>query len=139
MKWTIRTTTVTRSSRSRTNTDQILRKFGLPGIREYIGFVHRKFLIFISIGTLLSSCAVGYKPKGLGGGYYDYPSTTENRYIVGFVGNDLNDSSTIIKYTRRRALELCKEKGLDGFKIIDKGPHETPTDKSKFELLIECR
>ena len=97
----------------------------------------RKIPIFILI-LILVNCATAYKPKGANGGYYDYPGKDENEYVVGFIGNRHTDYKKVNAYAHQHALELCKEKGLNGYTVI-KNKEKIKMKKSKTEITIQCK
>ncbi len=80
-----------------------------------------KCLFFLPV-ILTFSCATAYQPVSYTGGYADREAS-KNLYLVCFQGNGYSFLSGVKKNMFRRCSELCKEKGFNGYKVID-GPRE---------------
>lgn len=83
--------------------------------------------------TLLSACATPtpYQPADLtrstpGRSAPGYAETRleENRYRLGFAGNDLTSRETVENYMLYRAAELTLDAGYDWFEIVNRGTDE---------------
>lgn len=82
--------------------------------------MHRFYLVMLVMLASSLGCATGYKPKGITGGYYEYPAGGGNKYIVGFSGNGYTSPSAASQMAHRRAEELCDSLGFDDYDVIDR-------------------
>lgn len=79
-----------------------------------------KKIVLLFATTLLIGCASSpYMKEGTSWleynvGYSDF-ELGENKYKVSYTGSVGDEPTTVMKYTYRRAKELCKEKGFEDY------------------------
>ncbi len=78
-----------------------------------------KIFSLTSFSLFLTSCATGYHPRNLAGGYEEQEIGTD-RWMVSFHGNGHTSGATVKAYALRRVLEICEEEGFDDYKILDR-------------------
>lgn len=78
-----------------------------------------KRIYVVFVGMILVGCATGYKPKGVTGGYYEYPAGGKGRYIVGFAGNGFTSPGAANQMAHRRASELCESLGFESYQVVN--------------------
>lgn len=83
------------------------------------------FTILISLLVLIPiGCATPYKPKGAMGGFEEQ-ALGNGKFHINVRGNGYTSVGTVEEYFYRRAEELTKENGYDGYVVIElKSGHE---------------
>lgn len=95
----------------------------------------KKLIAIIPVLFLLLSCATGYHPMSLSGGYEDF-RLAEDTYTVKFLGNEYTSKDQAYTYALRRAAELTRINGYRYFTIIDsastvtKRTYQTPVTET---------
>src|SRR5579859_5815271 len=83
----------------------------MPGMRRSI-----IFSIALVIG--LGGCSTAYQPRGLSGGYEDQ-ALGGDRYHISVKGNGYSGVGTVEEYFYRRAQDIVKEHGYDGYRVLE--------------------
>lgn len=78
----------------------------------------KKFIAIIPVLLLLVSCATGYHPMSVSGGFEDF-RLSEDTYSVKFLGNEYSSRDQAYQYALRRSAEVTKMNGYRYFKILD--------------------
>lgn len=80
-----------------------------------------------------AGCVTPYGPRGLMGGYVDWP-TGSGRHHIEVSGNGYTSATTLRMQLHERALELCHEDGFEGYDTLSQDAEsrvsETPRDYS---------
>ena len=74
----------------------------------------------IALGLVLSGCATGYKPEGIGGGYTDL-RLNETTYQVHVAGNGYTSDSRSGELALMRAADLTLQAGYSRFLVTSGG------------------
>lgn len=78
----------------------------------------KKIFAFTFPMILLVSCATGYHPMMLNGGFQDFKLANDT-YMVKFRGNGFTSQDRAFTFALRRSAELAKENGYRYFKIVN--------------------
>ncbi|EHL32682.1 CC0125/CC1285 family lipoprotein [Legionella drancourtii] len=95
----------------------------------------KKIIAITPLLFLLFSCATGYHPMSLTGGFEDFKLANDT-YSVKFLGNEYTNRDQAYKYALRRSAELTTQNGYRYFKIIDSNSsvstktYETPVTET---------
>lgn len=92
-----------------------------------------RLILIGSIALILTSCATGYHPSSITGGFEQIQLSNDS-FMVGFSGNGYTSSERSRVFAMRRAAELTKEKGFKYFTIsnsktnISRSAYRTPVN-----------
>jgi hypothetical protein len=84
-----------------------------PNFKKAPGFPAAKHFVFLSF-LALASCATGYQPRNLSGGFSDY-MTSPDEAVVTFRGNDYTSAERVIMMTFLRCADVTLEHGYRYF------------------------
>jgi S1-C subfamily serine protease len=78
----------------------------------------RKTTLIIAMVIGLGGCSTAYQPKGLSGGYEDQ-ALGNDRYHISVKANAYAGVGTVEEYFYRRAQDIVKEQGYDGYRVVE--------------------
>lgn len=78
----------------------------------------KRIASLIPLFLLIASCATGYHPMSLSGGFEEF-RLGEDTYSVTFSGNEYTNRDKAYQYALRRSAELTRLNGYRYFKIVD--------------------
>lgn len=102
--------------------------------------------LFAVLLVVLAGCATPYQAKGIRGGYSDRVlDEKDGLFEVTFAGNTYSNRADVLTYAKRRAAELCQERGFKGWEqrnqedkcaeLVTLGPS---CEQAKVVLIIRC-
>jgi hypothetical protein len=78
----------------------------------------RPIALIIAMAIGLGGCSTAYQPKGLSGGYEDQ-ALGGDRYHISVKVNSYSGIGTAEEYFYRRAQDIVKEHGYDGYRVVE--------------------